>query len=151
MEAQCLYSAGLAGSYGPSGAGLECGERVRVWFYLQDKKGRSYDWYAPLKRGTYQPEYVDEKGHTILTRIASEIATLARRDADKQLADMDIIVPATDIQTGGKFASKVLDKVDEYLRESVERNGKAVLALNSPTDEEEKLQKKFKKKHKRKQ
>ena len=44
-----------------------------------------------------------------------------------------------------------MDKVDEYLRESVERNGKTVLALNSPTDEEEKLQKKFKKKYKRKQ
>ena len=51
-----------------------------------------------------------------------EIATLARRDADKQLDDMDIIIPAADLQTGGKFASKVLDKVDEYLRESVERN-----------------------------
>ena len=39
----------------------------------------------------------------------------------------------------GKFASKVLDKVDEYLRD-VERNGKAVSALNSPTDDEERLQ-----------
>ena len=63
--------------------------------------------------------------------------------------DMCIVVPAVDQQTGGKYPLNVLHKVDAYLRTVAPTNSKALLALNSPTDEEkeevQKLQHKKKK------
>ena len=59
--------------------------------------------------------------------------------ADKGLQEIDIIVPATDILTGGKFSKEVHKAVDTYLRGVIVNNPRAALALNNPTEEEAKI------------
>ena len=112
------------------------GDTIDIWYSLQNRKGK-VNWFAPLKQGGYAPEYVDHRGDSIVGPKAHEIKDLAQRDATKSRADVHIIVPAVDMQTGGKVPAKDLEAVDAYLRECIERGArKALLALNFPTDAE---------------
>ena len=98
-----------------------------------DKKG-AYDWYSPMGKGGYVPEYVNFRDETILAPKASEIKDLARREVTKSSTDMYIIVPAVDLQTGGKLPVKDLHTVDAYLRDCYDLGRhKALLALSFPT------------------
>ena len=123
---------------------------VQMWYYLQNIKG-SYNWYAPMKRGGYVPEWVDHTGGTRLAPKVSEIADLAKRIVIKSpsdRSDIHIIVPKVEVQTGGKVPASDLELVDQYLREAAAINVKALRALNNPTDEEKQKADKGKKKRK---
>ena len=117
------------------------GDTMDVWFYLQDnKKGGAYDWYQPMSKGGYTPEYVNHLGQTVLSPKGSEVQHLARRDDTKMLSGIVLVVPSFELQTGGKLTASSLREIDTYLRSVSASDRKAVLELNDPTEAEKKVQ-----------
>ena len=90
-----------------------------------------------MQLGKYTPEYADHLDCTILNPKPSQLLHLARRENTKGKDEIVIVVPKTELLTGGKLPKATLDEVDKYLRSVKHKNRKIVKAINSKTDQEE--------------